>query len=93
MSCKRSGECGLANIKGCWRKRSSDTSNDGVLDSGLSAQSAGCLEGGLGVMDQVVALRHVFGNAETIDKTVNELLVWDRLAKVVQLSANPVQVV
>jgi hypothetical protein len=44
-------------------------------------------------MDQVVALRHVFGNAEAIDKTVNELLVWDRLAKIVQLSANPVQVV
>jgi hypothetical protein len=45
------------------------------------------------VVDQIVAFRHVFRNAEAIDKAVNELLVWDRLTKVVKLRAYPVEVI
>ena len=44
-------------------------------------------------MDQVVALGHVLGDAESIDKAVNDLLVRDRLAKVIKLGADPVEVV
>jgi hypothetical protein len=44
-------------------------------------------------VDQVVAFRHVFRNAETIDQAVNKLLFWDRLAKVIQLGSDPVEVI
>ena len=42
-------------------------------------------------MDQVVAFWHVLKNAEAIDEAVNELLVGDRLTKVIQLRADPVE--
>ena len=63
------------------------------MDRCFPAEGAGCLEAGLGIVDQVVALRHRLGDAESIDKTVNELLVRNWLTKVIQLGADPVEVV
>ncbi len=93
VPCKRGRESWLASIKGCRWQRSSDTSNYGVLDCCFPAKGASCLEVGLGVVDQVVSFGHVPGNAESIDKTVNELLVRDKLTKVIKLRADPVEVV
>ncbi len=47
---------------------------------------------GLWIVDQVVAFRHVFRNAKPIDKAVDEILFWHRLAKVIQLSPDSVEV-
>jgi hypothetical protein len=43
-------------------------------------------------VDQVVSFCHVFWDAEAIHQTVDELFVWNWLAKVVQLSSDPVEV-
>ncbi len=63
------------------------------MDRCFPAEGAGYLEAGLGIVDQVVALRHVLGDAESIDQTVNEFLVRNWLTKVIQLGADPVEVV
>ena len=63
------------------------------MDCCFPAEGAGCLETGLRVVDQVVPLGHVLRDAESIDKAVNELLVRDRLAKVIKLRAYPVEVI
>ncbi len=44
-------------------------------------------------VDQVVPLGHVLRDAESIDKVVNELLVRDRLTKVIELGFDHVEVV
>ena len=93
MPGKRGREGWLASIERCRWQRSSDTSDYGVLDCCFPAKGAGCLETGLRVVDQVVPFGHVLGDAEFIDKAVNELLVRDRLAKVIKLGTDPVEVV
>jgi hypothetical protein len=44
-------------------------------------------------VNQIVSFSHVFWDAESIHQTVDELLVLNWLAKVVQLSSDPVEVV
>jgi hypothetical protein len=44
-------------------------------------------------VNQIVSLCHILRDAEAVDQAVYQLLVGDRLAKVVQLSPNPVEVV
>ena len=82
MTAEGRGRGRWSNVESGWWERASHSGNFGVLNSCLSAKRASDLKVGLRVVDEEVALCHVFKNSQSIHRTGDELLVSDLFAQV-----------